>query len=101
VFNRTDAPHQAASKFEIVDTTGKRFDPLPLDPNAVASAYRPLVLKPGDQLPLPGTYARENTTQGGMMVFKIPVASYANRPLVLHIAPGDGQGGDATVDLDV
>jgi hypothetical protein len=41
-----------------------------------------------------------NTTQGGMVLFKVPTAAYANRPLELHITPPQG-GGEATVDLDV
>lgn len=99
VFNRSDAPHRSSSKFEIRDTTGKTFDPVRVDQNNVV-AYRPLMVKPGDQIPVPGSLARENATQGGLVLFKVPVASYSNRPLILHIASGEGSG-EATVDLDV
>jgi hypothetical protein len=100
VFNRSNAPHQSASRFEIRDTTGKTFAPVPIDKNINVTAYRPLVVKPGDQIPVPGSLARENATQGGVMLFKIPVSSYSNRPLELHIASPEGNG-EATVDLDV
>jgi hypothetical protein len=100
VFNQSDAPHPSASQFSIKDTTGKTFEPVRLDLNVNRVAYRPLTVQPGDQIPVPGSLARENATQGGLILFKIPVASYANRPLELHIAPPEG-GGEATVDLDV
>ena len=100
VFNQSDLPHPSASQFTIRDTTGKTFQPVPVDLNINRVAYRPLIVKAGDQIPVPGGLARENATQGGVILFKIPVASYANRPLELHIAPPDG-GAEATVDLDV
>jgi hypothetical protein len=100
VFNQSDGPHPSASRFTIRDTTGKTFLPEPIDLNINRVAYRPLVVKAGDQIPVPGSLARENATQGGMILFKIPVSSYANRPLELHIAPPEG-GAEATVDLDV
>ncbi|QEC50020.1 hypothetical protein FSW04_22240 [Baekduia soli] len=99
VFNRTNSPHPAASQFVIRDTTGQEFQPVPLG-DVNVEAYRPLVLKGGDQLPLPGSVARENGTQGGLVLFRIPSAAYANRPLELTITPPDG-GREATVDLDV
>jgi hypothetical protein len=100
VFNQSEDAHPSASRFTIKDTTGKTFQPVPLDLNVNRVAYRPLTVQPGDQIPVPGSLARENATQGGLILFKIPVASYANRPLELHIAPPEG-GAEATVDLDV
>ena len=100
VFNRSKSPEQAARQFVINDTTGKEFHPVPLNLDQNAAAYRPLVVKSGDQIPVPGSFARENQTQGGMILFKVPVASFANRPLILHIMSPQGNG-EATVDLDV
>jgi hypothetical protein len=100
VFNRDDQSHQSARQFVIEDTTGKKFRPVPLNLDLNTVAYRPLVVKSGDQIPVPGSHARENTTQGGMILFKIPVSSFANRPLVLHISSPEG-GEGATVDIDV
>ncbi|HMJ35245.1 MAG TPA: hypothetical protein VK501_15145 [Baekduia sp.] len=100
VFNSTKAPHPSAQKFVIRDTTGKEFQPVALDTAVNRVAYRPEVVHGGDQIPVPGSLARENLTQGGMILFKVPSASYANRPLELHIAPPEG-GAEATVDLDV
>jgi len=99
-FNREDAPARAASVFYMTDTTGARYNAIPLDTNVNRVAFRPAELKPSDQLPLPGSLGRENTTQGGLVLFKVPVTAYDSRPLVLHITPPDG-GEDATVNLDV
>ena len=100
VFNMTDEAHPAASQFEIRDTTGETFEPIAVDKRVNRTAYQALELGPGDQLPLPGSLARENLTQGGLLLFKVPNSAYANRPLELHITPPDG-GQPATVDLDV
>jgi hypothetical protein len=97
VFNWSDEEHPSASEFFIEDTTGKRFEPVELGGGA---AYKPLVVRPGDSIPVPGSQARENPTQGGLILFKVPIDSYANRPLELHIAPPQGRD-EATVDLDI
>lgn len=97
VFNKSNGAHPSAQQFFIKDTTGRRFDPVAVK-NPVG--YRALVVQPGDSIPVPGSQARENPTQGGLILFKIPVASFANRPLILHILPPQG-GQEATVDLDV
>jgi hypothetical protein len=100
VFNHTKDAHPSAERFVIRDTTGKEFQPVAVDTSVNRVAYRPVVVDAGAQLPVPGSLARENLTQGGMILFKVPSASYANRPLELHIAPPEG-GAEATVDLDV
>jgi hypothetical protein len=100
VFNMTNTPQQSASQFTIRDTTGKSFQPIAVNANINRVAYHPAVVNGGDQIPVPGSLARENTTQGAMLLFKVPTESYSNRPLELHIAPPGG-GTEATVDLDV
>jgi len=100
VFNQSEDPHPSAQQFSIEDTTGKRFEPVQLSREANSVAYVPRTVKPGDQIPLPGSLSRENATQGGLVLYKIPNTSLDNRPLVLHIASPEG-GEEATVDLDV
>jgi hypothetical protein len=100
VFNETKADHPAASQFVIRDTTGKAYRPVAVDPNINKTAYRAAVLHGGDQIPVPGSQARENLTQGGLILFKVNSSSYASRPLELNIMPPEG-GKPATVDLDV
>ena len=50
-------------------------------------------------LPLPNSPAANGTTQGELLLFKIPQINLENRPLTLHIKGPDG--GHAEVDLDV
>jgi hypothetical protein len=100
VFNMTKEPHTAASQFEIRDTTGQVFKPIAIDPNLNRTAYKAAEVGAGDQIPVPGSLARENLTQGGLVLFRVPNTAYANRPLELNITPPGG-GREATVDLDV
>jgi hypothetical protein len=100
VFNTTKVPHLAASQFSIRDTTGKVYEPVQLDTRVNRVAYRALEVGGGDQIPVPGSLARENLTQGGLVLFKVENSSYASRPLELNILPPEG-GKPATVDLDV
>jgi hypothetical protein len=100
VFNRTNRPEQTASQFVIRDTTGKTYQPVALDTNINRTAYRSVVVNGGDQIPVPGSLARENLTQGGLILFKVQSSSYASRPLELEITPPNG-GKAAFVDLDV
>jgi len=100
VFNKTNTPHESARRFVITDTTGKAFQPIALNTAVNKVAFTSQVIRGGDQNPVPGSLARENLTQGGLILFKVPEASFANRPLELHIVPPGG-GQEATVDLDV
>ncbi|HET6507589.1 MAG TPA: hypothetical protein VFG42_12440 [Baekduia sp.] len=99
VWNRTKIDHETASRFEISDTTGKTYQPIAIDTNINRTAYHAVVIHGGDQIPVPGSLARENLTQGGLVLFKVENSTYASRPLVLHITSPEGKS--ATVDLDV
>ncbi|HEY6758059.1 MAG TPA: hypothetical protein VI318_01165 [Baekduia sp.] len=100
VFNMSDAPHASASQFTIRDTTGKAYEPIAINTNINRVAYKPAAVGSGDQIPVPGSLARENLTQGGLILFKVNNSTYDSRPLELDITPPDG-GKPATVDLDV
>lgn len=99
-FNKGDQPQPSANRFYITDTTGKRYNPTPVDATTNKTLFRSWVLKPGDQLPVPGTPARELATQGGLILFKVPISAYDTRPLQFHIESPSG-GEPAEVDLDV
>jgi hypothetical protein len=100
VENTTDKPEPATNGYSIRDTQGNVYKPVTMGPKNVF-AYRPAVLQPKDVLPLPDSAAGENTIQGAMLLFKIPVANFQNRPLVLRIPPPSGEGETGSVDLDV
>ncbi|MEI2703380.1 MAG: hypothetical protein V9E83_13400 [Baekduia sp.] len=100
VFNREDEPARAARGFYMTDTTGARYKPIVLDTRINRVAFRPGMLNPSDQLPLPGSLGRENTTQGALILFKVPVAAYDSRPLTFHIEPpSGGEGAEVTLDV--
>jgi len=98
-WNRTDEPQQTARTSYITDTIGRRFDPIPLNGRENVTIFRSWELKPGDQLPVPGSPARELNTQGGLILFKIPNRSFQFRPLTLHIVPPSGEPGEVTLDI--
>jgi hypothetical protein len=100
VENDSKDAQRAATSYAIRDTQGNVYRPVAMGPKNVF-AYRGGVLQPKQILPLPGSAAGENTIQGAMLLFKIPVANFQNRPLVLEIPPPSGTGGTGTVDLDV
>ena len=101
VENDSDKAAPATDAYSIRDTQGNVYKPIAMGPKNVF-AYRPAVLQPKDILPLPSSAAAENTIQGAMLLFKIPVANFQNRPLELLIPPPAGVGGGTgTVDLDV
>ena len=91
----------AASNYEIVDTQDNHYNPVTMGPKNVF-AYRAANLTPKEILPSPDSPAGQNTIQGSLLLFKIPVANFADRPLVLRISPPAGAGtAVGTVDLDV
>lgn len=101
-WNEGDQPAQAASEFEIVDTQGDVYHPTAIGP-ANVFAYRPEMIAGGDKLPEPDSAASNNpSVNGSLLLFKVKLDSFANRPLELAIrAPEDAAPPEATVDLDV
>lgn len=98
-WNRSHDTSHAASRFYLTDTTGKRYDAIPVDTAINRVAWRADDLGPGGQLPAAGSLARENTTQGGLVLFKVPVAAYDSRPLEFHIEPDSGAAAMVTLDV--
>ncbi|EHN08772.1 hypothetical protein PAI11_44040 [Patulibacter medicamentivorans] len=108
-YNDTKKPllSAAADGFEIVDTQGEKFEPFvakdprnPPNPFLYRQATVPAAVGSGSGvLPEANSPAGASTTQGELLLFKIPQSSLENRPLVLHIK--GPSGGEAEVDLDV
>ena len=91
---------RAATDYSIVDTQNNRFRPIQLAPQNVF-AYRGGTLAPKAVLPSPDSPAGQGTIQGSLLLFKIPVVNFENRPLELDIRSADVPGKTANVDLDV
>jgi hypothetical protein len=101
VENGSENAAPVASQYEIVDTQENRYTPVEMGPKNVF-AYRAGTLGAHQVLPFANSAAGQNTIQGAMLLFKIPVANFANRPLELRINPPAGAGTEVgTVDLDV
>ena len=100
VENGTDDPQRAAGDYEIVDTQENHYRPVQMGPKNVF-AYRPDVIGSKQVLPLPDSPAGQGSIQGSMLLFKIPVANFSNRPLELRIAEPETTTDVGTVDLDV
>jgi hypothetical protein len=89
-----------ADQYKIVDTEGNEYTPVQMGPKNVF-AYRTGQLSGNSVLPAPDSPAAENSIQGAMLLFKIPVANFENRPLVLQIKSSAVPNEMGTVNLDV
>lgn len=98
VVNKSGQPRSAAGNFYISDTQGTVYRPAaPGADNPFA--YRQATVQAHDQIPAQGSAAANGPTQGSVQLYKLPLTSFDNRPLILHIV---GQAGDrAQVQLDV
>jgi hypothetical protein len=93
VWNDGDEPFHSAEDFRVVDTQytdGKPcepengcFTPIPLDTTINQFAYTSTQVDPGEQYPPPSSTAYEGVVAGSVLIFRIPYASYDNRPLDL------------------
>jgi hypothetical protein len=100
--NRTEKAAPTAKDFEIVDTQGTSFTPYGLDTNVNPFAYKPTTLGPDKVIPVPDSAQEFDSVSGAMLLFKIPLSSYQNRPLAFKIHSADGaEPAEASVDLDV
>ena len=95
VQNETHRPRVSAGEFEITDTAGRRFKPVPI---SNPFAYRPVRIPAQAAVPPESSIAGDSPIGGSLLLFKLTLESLANRPLQLRIA---AQHHEAIVDLDV
>ncbi|MGI8802798.1 MAG: hypothetical protein ACR2KV_11590 [Solirubrobacteraceae bacterium] len=98
--NKHGKAYPAAHGFYITDTQGLTYRPTPV-PGANPFAYHGALIPPDEQLPAKGSAADNGPTQGLVLLFKVPLAAFDNRPLVLHITDPSDVKSEATVELDV
>ena len=99
VKNDGDAPRQSTADFAIHDTQGNEYEPVPLD-DSNSFRYQPTELQPDAMLPTPGSVAFNGPIRGSLLLFRMKIASFENRPLELVITQ-PGVEGHAEVALDV
>jgi hypothetical protein len=99
VFNPSDTVQQPTSDFEIHDTQNNVYKPVALDDTNVFR-YEPARLDHDQMLPVPGSVAFYSPIRGKLLLFRVKLASFEDRPLTLVISqPGSSQ--HAEVPLDV
>lgn len=98
-FGHRDA--QTAGSFDIIDTQGRRYYPVAIDPAINPFAWKVQILKPQGAEPTPDTIAYFGPTQGGELLFKLSTSVYSNRPLTLEIFPPGEPNHPSTVSLDL
>jgi hypothetical protein len=100
--NKTDEAAKTATEFEIEDTDGEIYTPVAIDTKVNPFAYLPQTLGPKQAMPHPDSSQEVDSTQGSMLLFKLPLSSYQNRPLAFRIKAPDGpEPHEAHLDLDV
>ncbi len=98
--NKHSQAYPASHSFYITDTQGVTYRPTPV-PGGNPFAYHAQLVPGDDQLPTRGSAADSGPTNGLVLLFKIPIATFDNRPLVLHIVDPNDPHSAAIVELDV
>ena len=98
--NETHSNHVTTTSFDIVDTIGNKYYPIPINAAVNPYAWTATALKPLDIYPKPDSTAYFGPTQGGELLFKLNNSIYSNRPLTLEIYAA-GQKHPTTVTLDL
>jgi hypothetical protein len=88
VQNETKKALPVATQYEIHDTQGAVYRPIPIDAKSNPFAYQAGVVNPGNILPLPDSAAGSGPIQGSLLLFRIKVDSLQNRPLEMRITQG-------------
>jgi hypothetical protein len=100
--NQTHEPVKATDDFDIVDSQGKHYYPVAVNPQANPYAWTAESLAPGATEPGPDTTASFGPTQGALLLFKLDTSVYDNRPLTLEIrGPNPARKLWGTISLDL
>lgn len=99
--NQTKSPQRTTDSFDIVDTEGHHYYPLPLNTSLNPFAWTAQTLQPDAIEPAPSTIAADGPTQGGLLLFKLNESVYSDRPLTLEIRSPTTNKVEATISLDL
>jgi len=98
--NQTKSQQPTSNTFDIVDTEGHHFYPLPVTRSQNPYAWTSQTLAPGASEPSLDTTASFGPTQGSLLLFKLSTSVYDNRPLTLEIrGPSRQLWGTISLDL--
>ncbi len=99
-WNQTGTPQTTSDSFDIIDTQGNRYYPVPLNPAVNPFAWTQQTLLPHGTEPAVGSIAYYGPNQAGVLLFKLNDSVYSNRPLTLEIHAA-GQSYPSTMSLDL
>ena len=99
--NQTQQTVPTRNTFDIVDTQGNHYYPVPVNHSLNGYSWTTRSLNPGAVEPAPDTQASFGPTQGGLLLFKLSDAVYDNRPLTLEIRGGQAHKIWSTISLDL
>jgi hypothetical protein len=98
--NQRHAAATTTDNFEIVDTDGTVYRPVPLNPAVNPFAWSSQTLQPGETQPGQDSAAAQFYSGGKLVLFKLNDSIYSNRPLTLYIlSPSDKRIGEISLDL--
>ncbi len=99
VFNDGDEVRTPTTDFEIHDTQGDVYRPVALD-ESNAFRYEPLELRSEAMIPTPGSVAFNSPIRGSLLLFRVRIESFENRPLELIITdPATDEHAVAALDV--
>lgn len=98
--NTGDEEQLPAETFEIVDTDEQVYRPVLLNDRANSFAYVPRPVAPSGLIPDPDSAAGAGPIQGALLLYKLRIDTFQNRPLELKIRSSQ-ESGEAVVNLDV
>lgn len=100
-FNSSDKIAPTADEFEIVDTHGEEFMPVPVAGSNKLVFREAPVPADGGEYPNPNSVAANLPTTGAILIFKLPRSALDYRPLELEIRSRAVPDEKASVTLDV
>jgi hypothetical protein len=100
VYNTSHQSHLAAADFTVTDTQGNVYRPTPFG-TVNPFAYRQRTVGRDDQIPRLGSVGFYAPSGGAVLLFKVKLSSFDNRPLQLRIADPVDPSVVATEPLDL
>ncbi len=94
-------PAPAVREFEIIDTQEKIYRPVPLDTEINVFAYQPRIIPSQELIPAADSAAATGPIQGSLVLFRLSLESYQNRPLQLRFQSPTEPGKEGVIDLDL
>jgi hypothetical protein len=98
--NQHHHAYRTAAHFKITDTQGNTYYPIGLNPADNPFVWQSELLKKGQTYPTQNSVGAQGESQGGLLLFKLDISAYSNRPLTLFVLNAKGRAlGSISLDL--